>query len=77
MGPGSSSGIVTATRTSNGDYNSHNDQRWSAYREPTSGCYELENLHSHLIIGVAGGSLSDGASVVQWRWDQHLDQVWC
>jgi hypothetical protein len=54
------------------------DQHWTWDVFVNYGLY-IENLHSHLFLGVAGGSTRPGAAVVQWSGQnppRGLNQAW-
>lgn len=57
---------------------SHPDQYWDiAYEGSVDGYgeYTVEDLHSRLVLGVAGGSTANGAPVVQWKYNA-FNQLW-
>ena len=54
------------------------DQYWTWYVFVNYGSY-IENLNSHLVLGVAGGSTKIGAAVIQWSGQsppRGLNQAW-
>jgi hypothetical protein len=54
------------------------DQYWTWDVFVNYGLY-IENLHSHLFLGVSGGSTKPGAAVVQWSFQnppRGLNQAW-
>jgi hypothetical protein len=48
----------------------HYDQYWAVSYDEICGADVLINLNTHYVLGVAGDSITPGASVVQWQ-DQH------
>ena len=59
----------------------NSDQYWGFLRNPscslTADPWEyLLNFKSQWIIGVQGGNMTNGTSLVQWSTDCHADQVW-
>jgi hypothetical protein len=57
------------------------DQYWGFLRNPacslTTDPWEyLLNFKSQWIIGVQGGNMTNGTSLVRWSTDCHADQVW-
>jgi len=53
-------------------------QGWFSYPADPQGCLYIENYNSARWVGVAGGNVQQGKTVVQW--DQlagHNDQLWC
>ena len=83
---------VAGGSTSNGanlvtwECNGSNDQSWQLkkaedYGAPYTGCYVFINQNSGQVMGVAGGTVNNGAKVIQWPFYQspafHADQFWC
>jgi Ricin-type beta-trefoil lectin domain len=54
----------------------NSDQLWTFKDGTTSGTTNLVNVNSGLLMGVQGGSLSEGATVMQWQDLGHGDQQW-
>jgi len=54
------------------------NQYWRKDPSPHPGCYYFTNLGSQLVMGVAGGKMSQGTPVIQWeQLTGHVDQEWC
>ncbi|MFE2562041.1 RICIN domain-containing protein, partial [Streptomyces sp. NPDC059352] len=52
-----------------------NSQKWN-FTEQSDGSYTLVNVASGLCVDVSGGSMSAGASVIQWTCSGGTNQRW-
>jgi hypothetical protein len=71
-----SSSMSAGARLRGWTCNGNHDQYWGLQPGPFPDTVYLVNYNSLLIVGVAGGSTANGAPVVQWWPQGHLDQAW-
>lgn len=51
--------------------NGTENQVW-ALSQDSDGYFDLESRNSGLFMGLSGGSLTDGANIIQWHWNSDL-----